>query len=386
MYAVIIAILLVGAVAVAYVALKVFRSKNIDVIVLGALRRRTEPYEGLRHVFFCFVDHYEPLWGGADERTGLERVKVWHENYAKSVDGFRDNSGRAPQHTYFYPEEEYAPQYLDLLGDLCAQGFGDVEVHLHHDNDTSDGFRQKIESFTKTLHERHGFLKRNQRTGLLEYGFIHGNWALDDSGADGRWCGVKDEITILKETGCYADFTYPSAPHPSQPPMTNRIYYATDDPLRARSHHSGVDAAYGQAPAGDLLMINGPLTLNWRWRKKNIFPHIENGDITGNYPPAKSRCDLWVRTGIAVKGWPRWVFIKIHTHGTQDHNSELLLGRRVRPLYENLLDHYNDGERHIMHFVTARELYACIRAVESADNARIQAIENFNYAMAEQPS
>ena len=27
--------------------------------------------------------------------------------------------------------------------------------------------------------------------------------------ADGRWCGVDDEIPLLFETGCYADFTFP---------------------------------------------------------------------------------------------------------------------------------------------------------------------------------
>ena len=44
------------------------------------------------------------------------------------------------------------------------------------------------------------------------YAFIHGNWSLCNSRPDGRYCGVNNELDVLRETGCYADFTLPSAP------------------------------------------------------------------------------------------------------------------------------------------------------------------------------
>ena len=37
------------------------------------------------------------------------------------------------------------------------------------------------------------------------FGFIHGNWCLDNSRADGRWCGLNNELILLRELGCYAD-------------------------------------------------------------------------------------------------------------------------------------------------------------------------------------
>ena len=77
---------------------------------------------------------------------------------------------------------------------------------------------------------RHGLLACDRRTGRPAYGFIHGNWALDNSRPDGRWCGVNNELDVLRETGCYADFTFPSAPSPTQPRKINSIYYAVDDP------------------------------------------------------------------------------------------------------------------------------------------------------------
>ena len=47
---------------------------------------------------------------------------------------------------------------------------------------------------------------------------------------DGRWCGLNNEIGLLCRLGCYADFTFPSAPSETQPAMVNAIYYSRDDP------------------------------------------------------------------------------------------------------------------------------------------------------------
>ena len=118
---------------------------------------------------------------------------------------------------------------------------------------------------------------------------------------------------------------------------------------------------------------------NWRKRKKLLFPAIENGDITWLNPPTPDRVDLWVRTAIQVRGWPRWIFIKIHTHGLQPKNAALLLGEGIAPLHERLLSAFNDGNRYVLHYVTARESYDCIKALEEGDSGRIQRMENFEY-------
>lgn len=362
------------------VVIRVARRKTIDRIVVGALKRRRESFDGTRHVFFCLVDHYEPLWRGTSREDGIERVKLWHSNYGKLVDRFRDNSGRMPQHNSFYPEEEYIPECLDMLADMQRAGLGDVEIHLHHENDTSEGLKSKLEGFKSTLRNRHGLLHDDPVTGNPVFGFIHGNWALDNSGVGGVFCGVDDELIALRETGCYADFTYPSAPHPTQPPITNRIYYATDLLSRPASHHQGVDAAFGVAGEGDLLLVNGPLALNWRARKRLILPAIENGDITGDNPVTPDRVDLWIRTAVAVRGWPNWTFVKVHTHGTQEDNSAYLLSKDGTFMYEYLLDRYNDGQRYVLHFVTPWEVYRSIKVLESGDMQAVRQIENFEYA------
>jgi len=319
-----------------------------------------------KHIMFCFVDHYEPMWGkNISYQQECDRVERWHIDYPKVAGKFKDADGCYPKHTFFYPEEEYRQEHLDKITDLCQRGFGEIEIHLHHDNDTSDNLRLTLERFTETLHVNHGAFIRSEETGKLQYNFIHGNWCLDNSRPDGKWCGVNDELIVLKETGCYADLTFPSAPSDTQPAFANEIYYAKDDPDKPKSHEKGKKVVVGGSNWGDMMLITGPLGLNWKYRKKGIFPQIENSDIRAAMPPTKDRVDLWVDSAISVEGKPEWLFIKIHTHGTQEQDMDTLLGKPFEEMNEYLLEKYNDGENHVMHFVSAREMYNIIKAAEA---------------------
>ncbi|OZB59394.1 MAG: hypothetical protein B7X39_11255 [Lysobacterales bacterium 14-68-21] len=354
-------VLLGGVLAVA----KLVRGRNMHIWLGSYLRRRVPKVDGPVHVMFCFVDHYEPAWGKVDLATQRARVDRWCTDYRAMASVHRDADGRHPQHSFFYPEEEYLPEHLDKLAALCDDGFGEIEIHLHHDNDTPENFRQTLAGFCRTLHERHGALSRDPATGELAFGFIHGNWSLDNSRADGRWCGLNNELILLRELGCYADFTLPSAPSDTQTSLCNAIYYATDDPHRPKSHDTGVPVRVGGTPSGDLMIVQGPLGLNWAERRRGIVPRIENADVRRACPPTRARVDLWVRTGIHVEGRPEWVFVKVHTHGTQERDMDTLLGQAMHDMHGYLESAYNDGQRHVLHYVTAREAYNIIKAAEA---------------------
>jgi len=343
--------------------------KNIHIWIRSYLERSLRlpisHVEGPIHIIFCFVDHFEPWWNNADPATARRRVDSWVERYPKVARKYRDSDGRHPQHTFFYPQEEYCPEFIEKLSLLCKMGFGEVEVHLHHDRDTAEGLREKLLAFTRQLRHEHGLLPSLRTDRAIRYGFIHGNWALDNSRKDGRWCGVNNELTILRETGCYADFTLPSAPSDTQTSKVNSIYYATDDPVRPKSHNSGQDVRVGGTEAGDLLIVQGPLALNWGNRALKILPRIETGEVSKDNPPTPTRVDLWVRQHIHVLGRPEWVFVKIHTHGAQEGNQEILLGRACENMHEYLLGRYNDGRNYVLHYATAREMYNIIKAAEA---------------------
>lgn len=316
------------------------------------------------HVFLCLCDHYEPKWARAGRAVQTERVARWRTHYPESVAGLHDSIGRSPQHTFFYPEEEYEPEYLDQLAGLCQAGFGDVEVHLHHDGDTSAALREKLGRFIDRLHDRHGLLRRDTQ-GRITYGFIHGNWALDNSRPDGRWCGVNDEITILRETGCYADFTMPAAPDACQTRTVNSIYYAIDDPERPKSHDTGTHARVGaDGPAAGLLMIQGPLVLDWRKRKWGVLPRLENGDLHGRRPPTWDRFQRWCRAAISVHGRPDWIFVKLHTHGAQEKNAAMLLGEPMRRFHHELAGQSKRNPAFRYYYVTARETADLVHQAE----------------------
>jgi hypothetical protein len=293
----------------------------------------------------CVADHFEPAWNEATYEQECQRVQKWLQLYPKLASKHADADGVRPQHTFFYPEEQYRPEHLGALAKLCRSGFGDVEIHLHHDRDTAEGLREKLLRFKTILHEKHGLLRANLHTGEIEYGFIHGDWALDNSNPDGTCCGVNNELTVLRETGCYADFTLPSYPSPTQTRKINCIYYASDDPLRPKSHDTGIDVSSLDPPSGDLMIVQGPLALNWKSRKWGVLPKIENGELSGDNPPASKRIDLWIRQHICVRGRPNWIFVKLHTHGATEKDSEVLLGRSLDEMWSYLEGAFQENHR-----------------------------------------
>jgi hypothetical protein len=330
--------------------------------LLGHSKRRPEE---THHIFLCVADHWEPKWNRPATHVERDRVARWVNEYPKLARPLADSRGRPPQHTFFYPEEEYEPEHLEAIAGLCRAGLGDVEVHLHHDHDTSASLREKLDRFTHALHDQHGLLRKDA-DGRIRYGFIHGNWALDNSCPDGRWCGVNDEISVLIETGCCADFTMPSAPAECQTSTINSIYYATDDRQQPKSHDRGILAQVGARPPDQsLLMIQGPLGLDWGSRKWGLLPRIENGDLTKRRPPTLARLRLWLDASVGVSGREDWVFVKLHTHGTQDSNADMLLGEPMRLFHESLRRFAQEHDWFRYYYVTAHEMASLVHQAES---------------------
>jgi hypothetical protein len=329
--------------------------------LIASRRRRQEPKRPV-HVYFCLADHYEPAWRGAAAGVQRERVAAWLKEYPRCAGRHSDSEGRHPQHSFFFPAEEYAPEHLDALSALCRAGWGDVEIHLHHDHDTGPGLESKLLEFADVLHNRHGLLRRDA-AGQIRYAFIHGNWALNNSRPDGRYCGVDDETSILLRTGCYADMTMPCGAHPAQSRQVNSIYY-TMPRATPRAHDGGPRARVGALPPAGLLTIQGPLALNWRKRKWNLLPRLESGDVAWHTPPARDRVALWVDAGVHVEGAPEHIFMKVHTHGAQDRNVECLLHGGLERLW-SWLEELCRNRGYALHYVTACELAMKARELEA---------------------
>lgn len=317
------------------------------------------------HLLLCIADHFEPQSGRVGPGRAAARVEAWVRGYPRLLGGFRDHDGRPPRHTFFFPIDEYDAGHVDAVAGLCRDGFGEVEIHLHHDGDTSEALRERLLHFKALFDERHGLLPRHRRAGELAYGFVHGNWALDNSRPDGRWCGVNNELDVLRETGCYADFTLPSYPSATQTRTINSIYYAVDDPARPRSHDRGVAVGSGPAPERGLMLIQGPLLPDWGRRKWGLLPRVENGCLQGNQPPTARRLDLWLRARVQVPTRPDWFFVKLHTHGAPEANQRVVLGEPMVRFHRELARRAAADPSFRVHYVTAREMYNLARAAEA---------------------
>jgi hypothetical protein len=303
--------------------------RHAELWLPGYLRDRfarwNSPDAGPMRVWLAIADHYEPFVGRVDEKTATERVALWSREWPSIAERYRDSAGRPPKYTFFYPQEEYRPPLIDTLAEITRAGIGDVEIHIHHDGEGEQDFVDRMSGFRDTLVHTHGLLREQE--GKIRFGFIHGNWALDNSLPGGRWCGLNNEITLLEELGCYADFTMPCGNSPAQARTVNQIYWAVDDPARPKSYDRGKRFEPGDVAKG-LLMISGPLGIRWAER---AVPRIEKGEIAGYDLPSRYRVRRWLACAPRVG---QDIFIKLFTHGTQERNSSALLPGGLDALFE----------------------------------------------------
>ncbi len=328
--------------------------------------RRTRPL----HLVVALADHFEPSFCRAHPATHAGRdeqrqsVESWCRRYPGVVAAFRDTDGYPFRHTYFFPAEQYDKAVVEPLAEHCRAGWGELEVHLHHGMetpDTPDNTRATLSEFRDALADL-GCLSRWDGRGPPRYAFVHGNWALANS-VDGRYCGVDEEMEILSDTGCYADFTLPSANSPAQVTKINSLYECAL-PLRQRApQRRGRDLLVGRPPVTFPLIVQGPLGLDFRRRRGMLrpIPSIEDGALIGTNAASMRRLALWTRAGVSVKGRPEWIFIKLHCHSMDADDEEAVLGPPARQFLEALTADAR-REAYGIHFVTAREMTNIILA------------------------
>jgi len=169
-------------------------------------------------------------------------------------------------------------------------------------------------------------------------------------------------MQILADTGCYADFTLPSAPDESQVPKINSIYRCGNPLAQARPHRSGPNLAVGDQP-GQPIMFTGPLIFDWTRRVRGLpVPRIDDGALAQNYPLNLDRLQRWRSARIGVGGRAEWIFIKLYSHGFFEQDQDAMIGEQMRRFLGEVLE---AGERtggYKVHFASAREAYNMVIA------------------------
>src|SRR5215470_921483 len=102
------------------------------------LASRRAPSGRPLHVMLAIANHFEPEFVPGTPATFASlgererRVEAWCRRYPEVVDSWRDEDGQPLRHTYFYPAEHYHPDLVERLAIHAREGWGELEIHLHH--------------------------------------------------------------------------------------------------------------------------------------------------------------------------------------------------------------------------------------------------------------
>jgi hypothetical protein len=169
-------------------------------------------------------------------------------------------------------------------------------------------------------------------------------------------------MQILADTGCYADFTLPSAPDESQVPKINSIYLCGHDLMRARPHRNGPDLRVG-GKLSHPLIFDGPLVFDWTRRVYGLpVPRVDDGALAQNYPLTLNRFDRWRNAHISVLGRREWIFIKLYCHGFFDWEQDTMIGEDMRRFLDAVMQLAEKSGSFNLHFASAREAYNMVVA------------------------
>ena len=326
---------------------------------------------GGTRVWLAIGDHFEPLWKHPPMPVAVERSMLWRREWPRIAEACPDSSGRPARYTFFYPVEKYHFGLVEPLAELCRLGLADLEVHIHHQYLSREGFVESIQNYMAALVRDHGLRRPDGMP--RKFGFIHGDWSLDNSRGS-AFCGINDELGLLAELGCYADFTMPSGELQSQAKLVNRIYRATDT-SSPKSYDTGIPVRPGTTVPGDLMMIPGPFcpraTDSWHrrrneeglWRMIQYLPEelrLDTGELASYDLPSAHRLQRWLAVA------PRLgndIFLKLFSHGAQERNSDVLLGGALEKLY-SLVAAECRSRGWDYHFVSTWEMYQAVTAIE----------------------
>jgi hypothetical protein len=141
--------------------------------------------------------------------------------------------------------------------------------------------------------------------------------------------------------------------------MVNTVYWATDDPERPKSHDRGIPLRTGDGVRGDLLIIPGPLAINWKERVRSVVPRLETGELAGYSRPSLHRAGLWLSHAPRIG---EDVFIKLYAHGAPEKNAAPMLGTDLDRTFACL--NQVCAEKAVdLHFVTAWQMFEAIDAL-----------------------
>ncbi len=98
------------------------------------------------------------------KKIEIQRMDSWIQRYPQMALHYKDSEGYHPQHTWFFPPHYNRYNHLKKLTRLCKDGFGEIEMHLHHENDDEKSLKIKLQQCIQSFAE-YGIFPINKATG-----------------------------------------------------------------------------------------------------------------------------------------------------------------------------------------------------------------------------
>jgi hypothetical protein len=110
-----------------------------------------------------------------------------------------------------------------------------------------------------------------------------------------------------------------------------------------------------------------------------VVPKVENACLQKSQPPDVARLDLWLRARVSVPTRPNWLFVKLHTHGVNEPNQDVLLGDPMVRFHEALKERAARDPLFRFHYVTAREMANIALAAADGAALTVAAARSYRY-------
>lgn len=182
-------------------------------------------------------------------------------------------------------------EIMHVLGEFGA----DMQIHIHHESwpDNGEALAQLIE------------LLKDQRLRLLgipndrPWAFIHGCWALNAS--DLSVCLIENELSILVNGGCVADFTFPAGRSHCDPPWK---YPSLVLPAAGKKGYAlpGADPIPAPSIGAGRFFI---------WSTELSYNYASLDSVSINRLDPKVVVDEWLSKSPVIDGT---LYIKTHAH------------------------------------------------------------------------
>lgn len=364
-----------------------------------------EKLKQVDHIIYMHADHFEP--GSCSLDICNERLKIWTNDLKKLK--IKPSLFVFPSLLMDYRDgkiitrpSSLTPTIIKYLKPMENNG-ADINLHIHHERWTTSSVT--TEPWITLLREKKVTDEQMLITHIIDvkkvfedvgidmtsWGFVHGMWGLNAS--DTRVCNIENEIIILKEYGCFGDFTFPAGRPRCTPDMSG--IFSVPNRIGKKIYNAGFKLKKGKNilqeqknflifyPTESYFYISLDGLLINRGKSAYYYGSIlkpdtfgENGKTIGALCPEDSLeiIQEWILSSMIID---RTLIIKTHSHSMSnmfwdfddkmENQSPLFQVNHVERM--DMLDKAID-ERHIgMHYLTARQLNAFCIQIDKGESA-----------------